>query len=112
MCDINRFWGGVKRAVWWAYIGLKNFVLWIWPPLKPAAQEIIVHFLVTILTILSLLGIEVFLEVVHLAGKEIMAKFTFSDLMFDLDLLAVVVINVVGVFKALKVVYRGGGHGG
>ena len=97
-------WAAVKN-------GIERFCLWIWPALKPGAQEIVVHFLITVLTLASLKGIEGFVWAIGISKREIFPLFTVEDLMFYLDILAVTVINLVGVVRALKVIYRGHDHG-
>jgi hypothetical protein len=96
------------RAVW---DGAKEFIVGLWRHLKPAVQELIVHFVITILTILSLEGVEKALEILGLDQRTIYHEVTFAEWMFYLDLAAVTGINIVGVLRALIVVFKGSEHG-
>ena len=86
---------------------MKRWLEGLWQKFRPAFEELIVHFLITVVTLASLAGVEWTVEALHLAEKVIpKTELRFSDWMFYLDALAVTVINVVGVYKALRVVLR------
>jgi len=87
---------------------IKAFFARVWRGFRPAFEELIVHFLITAVTLFSLAGVEWLLEGLHLAYKAIpRTDITLSEWMFYLDVLAVTGINIVGVYRALRVVLRG-----
>lgn len=86
---------------------IKRFLAGLWRKFEPALEELIVHFLITTVTVLSLAGVEWLVEILHLAHMVIpRTGVTLAEWMFYLDILAVTGINLVGVFKALRVVLR------
>jgi hypothetical protein len=70
--------------------------------LEVPATEIIVHFVVTVLSVLSIALIEILLRLVGLDGKEIpWVNITLGDWMFYLEVIAATAILAVGIVKAV-----------
>ena len=87
---------------------IRAFFASLWESFRPSFEELLVHFTITAVTLFSLAGVEWLLEVLNLARKVIpRTDVTLSDWMFYLDVLAATVINIVGVYRALRVVLRG-----
>lgn len=75
--------------------------------LEVPAVEIVVHLGVTVLSVLSIALIEGLLYVVGLDTRKIpWTDITFSDWMFDLEVVAATTIIVVGIIKAVVAVGR------
>src|SRR5712691_5281680 len=75
--------------------------------LEVPAAEIVVHLAVTVLSVASIALIEAFLRVVGLDDKKIpWTEITFSDWMFDLEVIAATTIIAVGIIKAVVAVGR------
>jgi hypothetical protein len=73
---------------------------------KPA-NEIVAHFVLSILTILALAGTEFILWVLNIDNKMIpLFGITLGEWMFDLDLISATLINAVGIIKALIVLWK------
>ena len=94
---------------------LRGFVAGtLWPRLREPLVEILVHLLVSILSVLSIALVEFLLYVVHLDGKAIPifqwlglnVLVTLSDWMLMLEVVAATVINGVGIGKAIVVLVR------
>ena len=87
---------------------VRGFVTGLWAHVRPAVEELVAHLLVTLLTILSLAVVEWLLGVLHLEHRHLPGTgVTLSDWMFCLDVIAVTLINAVGVYRALRVVLWG-----
>ena len=87
---------------------MRRFLAGLGANLRPAFEEIIAHFAITALTLLSLAGVEWLLEALHIAHKVIpRTELTLSDWMLWLDVVAATGINVVGMYRAVQAVLRG-----
>jgi hypothetical protein len=85
----------------------------LWPRLEQPLADIIVHFVVSFLSVLSIASLELMLHIAGLDGKaipgtQLMLKWlgantqiTLSDWMIVLEVAAVTVINIVGIYRAL-----------
>jgi hypothetical protein len=74
-------------------------------------SEIASHFVLTVLVILSIGGTEATLGLFHLSGRLVpffgqVFGITASDWLFALDLVSATLINVVGIYKAVVVLWR------
>jgi len=86
----------------------------LWPRLREPLVEILVHFVVSILSVLSIASVEFLLYAVHLDDKAIPIfqwlglnfVITLSDWMLMLEVLAATVVNGVGIVKAILVLVR------
>lgn len=79
----------------------------LWPRLELPVVEIILHFIVTVLSILTIAGIELVLYVVGLDGRQIpLVKITLGELMFVLEVVAAGAIIFVGITKAVLALVR------
>ncbi len=98
------------------FIGfLKNT---LWPRLEDPVVEILVHLAVTILSVLSIAGIEMLLWILRLDGKSIPGTtllfrwlgldttVTLSDWMLVLEIVAATAIILVGIVKAIVTLVR------
>jgi hypothetical protein len=78
-----------------------------WPRLENPVIEILVHLVVTILSILSIALIEVLLHAIGLDGKLIPGtSLSLSSWMFWLEIVAASAIIIVGIFKATVALVR------
>ena|SRR5215213_7818548 len=85
--------------------GLKFFLdemIWKW--LAYPAALLTVHFLVSVLAIVTLALTEALLHVLRLDGKTIpLSGITLGDWRFDLKVIAASVINISGIIEALLI---------
>jgi len=85
----------------------------LWPRLEQPLADIIVHFVVSLLSVLSIAFLELVLHIAGLDGKaipgtQLMLKWlgfntqvTLSDWMTVLEVGAITVINIAGIFRAI-----------
>jgi hypothetical protein len=86
---------------------LANLLAHIWDKLELPVTEIFVHSIVTVLSILSISGIEQLLHWVGLDGKDIpFTNVTLSTWMFCLEILASTLIILIGIWKAARALWR------
>jgi hypothetical protein len=79
----------------------------VWPRLEVPVIEIIVHLIVTVLSILSIVAIELLLHTVGLDGRQIPGtELSLSAWMFWLEILAATAIIFVGIAKATAALVR------
>jgi hypothetical protein len=79
-----------------------KFLTDVWNRLEVPVGDIVVHSVVTVLSILSIAGIELLLHCVKLDGKSIpLTNITLSEWMFFLEILAATLIILVGIVKAV-----------
>jgi hypothetical protein len=80
----------------------RRFLSLVAAKLEVPATEIIVHFVVTVLSVLSIALIEILLRVAGLDEKEIpWINITLGDWMFYFEVTAATAILAVGIFKAV-----------
>jgi hypothetical protein len=85
----------------------KRFIALIWRKTEVPVTEILVHAIVTILSILSIAAIELILNLVKLGDKNIpFTTITLSQWMFYLEILAATLIILIGTFKAVIALAR------
>jgi hypothetical protein len=85
----------------------QRFLSLVSAKLEVPATEIIVHFVVTVLSVLSIALIELLLRVAGLDGKEIpLVNITLGDWMFYLEVIAATAILAVGIFKAVLAIRK------
>lgn len=87
---------------------LKDFLVnKLWPGLEKPLVEIILHFIITLLSILTIAGIDGVLHFIGLEGKRIpIIQVSLGDWMFWLEILAATAIIVVGIGKAIIALVR------
>jgi hypothetical protein len=68
----------------------------------PAVAEIVIHFAITVVAIVSIAGIQMLLSFLGLDGKRIPAtEITLNDWMFYLELVTVTLILGTGLVKSI-----------
>jgi hypothetical protein len=71
------------------------------------ADELIAHFLITVMSILAIAGVGCLVQLIHLDGKTIpLMGISLGEWFFDLDVVAATFINAAGIFKAVKVAWK------
>jgi hypothetical protein len=79
-----------------------SFMIVLWRKLELPFTEIVVHLIVTLLSILSIASIEFMLRLVGLSGKQIpLTKVPVDEWMFFLEILAATLIISIGLVKAV-----------
>jgi hypothetical protein len=79
----------------------------VWSKVEVPVTEIVAHLVVTALSIISIVAIELLLIFVKLDGKYIPhTNITLRDWMFDLEVLAATLIILVGIVKAVLALAR------
>jgi hypothetical protein len=86
---------------------LGSFIRAVWSRLEVPLAEIVVHTVVTILSLLSIAGIEVLLRWLRLDGKQFPhLNITLSEWMFYLEIMAASLIIGIGIIKAVIALVR------
>lgn len=84
-----------------------NFVQDVWSRLEIPIAEIVVHAIVTILSVLSIALTERTIHLVGLDAKVIPhTPITLSEWMFYFEILAATLINLIGIAKAVAALVR------
>ena len=77
-----------------------------WKGLIEPAYEIAAHFILSVMAILAIAGTDLLLSLLGLGVRTLpFVTITLSDWMFDLDLVSATLVNVMGMIRAVIVLW-------